>query len=511
MSAEVAAQPVPGQDELLDREALQLIGDLERRFGPRRRDLLRAREEREQRFAAGERPAFPEETRELREAEWAVASTPHDLEDRRVEITGPAEAKMVINALNSGASVFMCCLEDALSPTWANVVAGHAAVRDATRRTLEFSSPEGKQLRARRDARDARRPAARMAPGRAPRARGRSPGLGEPVRPGALPALERPRVGGARQRALRLPREARGPLRGRALERRVRRRAGGRRTAPRHHPGDGPDRDDHGLVRDGGDPVRPARALGRAQRRPLGLHLQRHQEVPRRSGARAARPCRRDDGRAVHARLHRAARARLPSPRRTRHRRHGGVHPEPRRRSQRAGVRSRPGRQGARGESGLRRHLGGAPRPRAAGARDLRRGARRPSQPEDAAARGRRARRRRAARARPHPRGDHAPGRPDERLRGPALPRRLARRRRRGGDRQPHGRRSHGRDLASAAVAVDPARMPHERGRGHHAASSTSASATRCWRDCRPSSTRTSATPVAYSTPSCWTRASRPS
>jgi len=144
MSAEVAAQPVPGQDELLDREALQLIGDLERRFGPRRRDLLRARDEREQRFAAGERPAFPEETRELREAAWAVASTPHDLEDRRVEITGPADAKMVINALNSGASVFMCCLEDALSPTWANVVAGHAAVRDATRRTLEFSSPEGK-------------------------------------------------------------------------------------------------------------------------------------------------------------------------------------------------------------------------------------------------------------------------------------------------------------------------------------------------------------------------------
>ena len=74
-----------------------------------------------------------------------MASTPSDLNDRRVEITGPAEAKMAINALNSGASVFMCCLEDALSPTWANVVAGHAAVRDATRRTLEFTSPEGKQ------------------------------------------------------------------------------------------------------------------------------------------------------------------------------------------------------------------------------------------------------------------------------------------------------------------------------------------------------------------------------
>jgi malate synthase len=144
MTAVIAAQPVPGQDDLLDATALQLIGDLERRFGPRRRALLQAREEREARFAAGERPVFPEETRELRDAEWTVASTPSDLNDRRVEITGPAEAKMVINALNSGASVFMCCLEDALSPTWANVVAGQSAVRDANRRTLEFTSPEGK-------------------------------------------------------------------------------------------------------------------------------------------------------------------------------------------------------------------------------------------------------------------------------------------------------------------------------------------------------------------------------
>jgi malate synthase len=145
MSAEVAAQPVPGQDELLDREALSLITELEHRFGARRRALLQAREERERRFAAGERPSFPAETQELRDAEWTVATAPPDLDDRRVEITGPAEPKMVINALNSGASVFMCCLEDALSPTWGNVVAGHAAVRDATRRTLEFASPEGRR------------------------------------------------------------------------------------------------------------------------------------------------------------------------------------------------------------------------------------------------------------------------------------------------------------------------------------------------------------------------------
>jgi malate synthase len=145
MSIEVAAQPAPGQDELLDREALDLVADLERRFGPRRRALLQARDEREAGFAAGERPGFPAETLELREAEWSVAAAPPDLDDRRVELTGPADPKMVINALNSGASVFMCCLEDALSPTWANVVAGHAAVRDATRRTLAFASPEGKR------------------------------------------------------------------------------------------------------------------------------------------------------------------------------------------------------------------------------------------------------------------------------------------------------------------------------------------------------------------------------
>jgi malate synthase len=144
MTAVVATGAVPGQEELLDDEALRLIGDLERRFGPRRRALLQARGEREERFAAGERPSFPDETRELRESQWSVAAAPGDLDDRRVELTGPADAKMVINALNSGASVFMCCLEDALSPTWGNVVAGHGAVRDATRRTLSFSSPEGK-------------------------------------------------------------------------------------------------------------------------------------------------------------------------------------------------------------------------------------------------------------------------------------------------------------------------------------------------------------------------------
>ncbi len=86
-------------------------------------------------------------TQEVRDAAWTVAPAPADLDDRRVEITGPAEPKMMINALNSGARVFMADLEDALSPTWANVVGGQAALADAVRRTLTFDSPEGKAYR----------------------------------------------------------------------------------------------------------------------------------------------------------------------------------------------------------------------------------------------------------------------------------------------------------------------------------------------------------------------------
>jgi malate synthase len=93
------------------------------------------------------RPDFPVATREVREASWTVAPAPSDLDDRRVEITGPAETKMMINALNSGARVFMADLEDALSPTWANVVGGQAALADAVRRELTFDSPEGKAYR----------------------------------------------------------------------------------------------------------------------------------------------------------------------------------------------------------------------------------------------------------------------------------------------------------------------------------------------------------------------------
>jgi malate synthase len=135
--------PVPGGDRILTPEAIDFVVGLDREFGALRRELLERRAVRRLELAAGVRPAFPVVGPASR-TDWRVAPAPADLEDRRVEITGPAEPKMMINALNSGARVFMADLEDALSPTWANVVAGQAAIADAVRRTLTFESPEGK-------------------------------------------------------------------------------------------------------------------------------------------------------------------------------------------------------------------------------------------------------------------------------------------------------------------------------------------------------------------------------
>jgi malate synthase len=139
--------PVPGAERVLTDEALAFVADLQRRFGGRRDELLRRRTERQAELDAGVRPDFPTSTRDVREASWTVAAAPDDLEDRRVEITGPAEPKMMINALNSGARVFMADLEDALSPTWTNVVGGQAALIDAVRRELQFDGPDGKPYR----------------------------------------------------------------------------------------------------------------------------------------------------------------------------------------------------------------------------------------------------------------------------------------------------------------------------------------------------------------------------
>ncbi|HUZ11809.1 MAG TPA: malate synthase A [Caulobacteraceae bacterium] len=128
--AEVSAAPHERAGEILTGEALGFLGELHRRFDARRRELLAARQTRQRRFDAGATPDFLAETRAVREGDWAVAPIPPDLVDRRVEITGPTDRKMIINALNSGAKVFMADFEDATSPTWTNLIEGQANLKD---------------------------------------------------------------------------------------------------------------------------------------------------------------------------------------------------------------------------------------------------------------------------------------------------------------------------------------------------------------------------------------------
>jgi malate synthase len=136
---------VPGQDRVLTPDALGFLEPLIGRFAPRRDQLLARRREVQRRLREGELPDFLPETAWVRESDWTVAPSAPDLTDRRVEITGPVERKMMINALNSGARVFMADFEDALSPPWTNVITGQLNCIDAVRRTLEYASPEGKR------------------------------------------------------------------------------------------------------------------------------------------------------------------------------------------------------------------------------------------------------------------------------------------------------------------------------------------------------------------------------
>src|ERR1700694_3407935 len=133
--------------EVLTPEAMAFVARLQREFGQRRLELLKARDEREARIVAGELPQFLPDAESVRSSEWRVATAPKDLQDRRVEITGPTDRKMLINALNSGARVFMADFEDANSPTWTNLVEGQVNLTDAIERRLRFTSPEGKEYR----------------------------------------------------------------------------------------------------------------------------------------------------------------------------------------------------------------------------------------------------------------------------------------------------------------------------------------------------------------------------
>jgi malate synthase len=141
---EVLAPLEPGFAEILTAEARRFLTTLARAFEPRRQELLARRGERQRRLDAGELPDFLPDTRSIREATWTAAPIPADLTDRRVEITGPVDRKMIINALNSGAQVYMADFEDSHAPTWRATIEGQINLRDAVAGTISYASPEGK-------------------------------------------------------------------------------------------------------------------------------------------------------------------------------------------------------------------------------------------------------------------------------------------------------------------------------------------------------------------------------
>jgi len=139
VSVDTAAQAAT--ERILTPDALDFVTEIHHRFDARRRQLLAARAERRARIEAGELLGFLPETAEIRESDWSIEPVPTDLQDRRVEITGPTDRKMVINALNSGARMFMADFEDANSPTWSNMVEGQSNLIDAIERTIELTTP----------------------------------------------------------------------------------------------------------------------------------------------------------------------------------------------------------------------------------------------------------------------------------------------------------------------------------------------------------------------------------
>jgi malate synthase len=141
---QILGQQVSGFDEVLAQEALDFVADLHDRFDERRRELLAERGRRQQALDEGANFEFLPETASVRDGSWSVQPVPRDLSDRRCEITGPTDRKMVINALNSGAKVFMADFEDSNSPTWANMVGGQANLFDAIRRQIDFTADTGK-------------------------------------------------------------------------------------------------------------------------------------------------------------------------------------------------------------------------------------------------------------------------------------------------------------------------------------------------------------------------------
>jgi malate synthase len=138
----------PGFEKVLTKEALAFVADLQRRFNPRREELLTARVERQKRLDAGEKPDFLADTAQIRESDWTAAPLPQDILDRRVEITGPVDRKMIINALNCGANVFMADFEDASTPTWTNMIDGQFNLASAVHREIDYTDAQtGREYR----------------------------------------------------------------------------------------------------------------------------------------------------------------------------------------------------------------------------------------------------------------------------------------------------------------------------------------------------------------------------
>lgn len=144
----IVGEITPQVEQVLTPEAIEFLTQLHEKFNDRRKELLKFRAERQKRLDAGEKLDFLPETKHIREGDWTIAPLPEDLQDRRVEITGPVDRKMVINALNSGAKMFMACFEDASSPTWENMISGQVNLYDAVRRKIAYTNPaNGKEYK----------------------------------------------------------------------------------------------------------------------------------------------------------------------------------------------------------------------------------------------------------------------------------------------------------------------------------------------------------------------------
>ena len=223
-----------GYEKVLTPAAIAFIAELERKFGPERRRLLARRADVQRRLDTGWKPDFLVETEAIRDADWRVAPIPRDIQDRRVEITGPTDRKMVINALNCGANVYMADFEDATTPSWDNLIEGQANLIDAVRRRISLRrSADRPALCAERQDGGAVRPPARLAPSGKTHPGRRRADVGGALRFRSVFLPQCRGAGGARHRPLFLPAQDREPPRGAALERRLSARPGEARAAAR--------------------------------------------------------------------------------------------------------------------------------------------------------------------------------------------------------------------------------------------------------------------------------------